>query len=177
MFYSTLCPSPLGPLTLACDGEGRALVGLWFQGQRYFGGSLPQPPEVRDDLPVFRAARLWLERYFAGERPPVADLPLAPMGTPFRQAVWAALGRVPYGQVTTYGQLAHALGAGEAAGAWSRAVGGAVAHNPISILIPCHRVVGADGRLTGYAAGLDKKLWLLRHESAPLPPPPAGRAP
>ncbi len=169
MYFSALYPSPLGELTLACDESGQALVGLWIQGQKYFLGSLPQPPEPRGDLPVLRQTVRWLDRYFAGERPGITELKLAPVGSPFRQAIWDLLCRIPYGQVTTYGALGKALAAQKGlTGMSGQAVGGAVGHNPISVIIPCHRVVGAQGSLTGYAGGIDKKVWLLKHEKADL---------
>ena len=163
MYYSSTCPSPLGTLTLASDGTH--LVGLWIEGQKYFGASLPTSPKPRDDLPLFAAVRDWLARYFAGKAPSPAELPLRPAGSAFRQVVWRILCGIPYGRVMTYGEIAV-----EAAAQLGRvrmsgqAVGGAVGHNPISIIIPCHRVVGANGSLTGYAGGVDKKLRLLELE-------------
>lgn len=161
MEQTTEYRSPLGTLTLA--GRDGALTGLWLAGQKYFGGGAPLGP--RGDLPVFDQARQWLDRYFAGERPNPAELSLAPQGSAFRQTVWKLLLEIPYGQVTTYGALARALSARlKDAPVSPRAVGGAVGHNPISIIIPCHRVVGARGTPTGYAGGLDRKIWLLEHE-------------
>ena len=169
MFYSTTYPSPVGTLTLACDEAGQALVGLWIENQKYFLGSLPERPEARDGLPVFRQATAWLDRYFAGERPAVRELTLAPIGGAFRQEVWDILCRIPYGQVMTYGQIGGRIAARRGlARMSSQAVGGAVGHNPISIIIPCHRVVGAAGSLTGYAGGVGKKLWLLEHEGVDM---------
>ena len=162
MDYLTNWTSPLGELTLASDGE--RLVGLWLRGQKYFAATLEPGARVRDDLDVFCAARSWLESYFAGERPAPDALPLAPRGSAFRREVWRMLCRIPSGEYTTYGALARRLGPGMSA----QAVGGAVGHNPISIIIPCHRVVGTGGSLTGYAGGLDKKIWLLRHEGADM---------
>ena len=156
MEYRTVYPSPLGPLTLASDGC--ALTGLWLAGQKYFGGDALQW-EAREDVPIFTEARLWLDAYFAGEQPDPEELPLAPTGTAFRQAVWQQLLRIPYGETVTYGDLAARLSCGS-----PRAVGGAVGRNPISIIIPCHRVLGADGSLTGYAGGTECKRWLLAHE-------------
>ena len=156
MEYRTTYPSPLGELTLASDGA--ALTGLWIKGQKYFGGSA-KLWEVKRDLPVFAAAALWLDAYFAGEEPEPEDLPLAPSGTDFRQLVWQELCTIPYGTTVTYGELAERIGCASA-----RAVGTAVGRNPISIIIPCHRVLGADGSLTGYAGGIDCKRWLLEHE-------------
>lgn len=151
--------SPVGLLTLASDGEN--LTGLWIAGQKYFAAGTPTNLPARDDLPVFMQARGWLDRYFAGERPEPGELPLAPQGSAFRQRVWRVLCDIPYGQTVTYGEIARQLLVNSA-----QAVGGAVGHNPISIIIPCHRVLGADGSLTGYAGGLAAKQWLLRHEGA-----------
>ena len=125
--------------------------------------------EPADDLPVFTQAKGWLDRYFAGERPAIGELPLAPNGTAFRQRVWRKLAEIPYGQVRTYGDLAREIAQEDGKEKMSsQAVGGAVGHNPISIIIPCHRVVGTTGSLTGYAGGIDKKIWLLKHESADM---------
>jgi len=165
--YTTDYASPVGVLTLASDGVN--LTGLWMAGQRYFAATLTGQRENRDGLPVLLAAKVWLERYFAGEKPSAAELPLALRGSPFRQTVWQLLREIPYGEVTTYGALAQ-----EAASRLGRetmsaqAVGGAVGHNPISIIIPCHRVVGKDGSLTGYAGGLAVKTALLRLEGVDM---------
>ena len=167
MFYSAHFMSPLGRLTLASDGEN--LVGLWLEGQKYFGGTVKEPLAQRTDLPVFSKAGEWLDRYFAGEKPAISSLPLAPIGGEFRQTVWKILCRIPYGEVTTYGEIAkEAAALLHKPGMSGQAVGGAVGHNPISIIIPCHRVVGANGSLTGYAGGLDKKRWLLQHEGVDI---------
>ena len=160
MDYCTNWISPLGELTLASDGE--RLVGLWLRGQKYYAATLKSGAQLRDDLDVFRAAKDWLRSYFAGECPEPGALPLAPRGSAFRREVWRMLLEIPSGELTTYGALAHRLGPGMSA----QAVGGAVGHNPISIIIPCHRVVGADGSLTGYAGGVENKLRLLRLEGA-----------
>ena len=159
MTYSTRLASPLGPLALASDGE--AVTGLWLEGQKYFAAGLAAEPEERPDLPVFRKAAAWLDAYFEErELPPLP--PLAPKGSAFRQRVWELLLGIPFGTTTTYGALASELGSSP------RAVGSAVGRNPISILIPCHRVVGADGSLTGYAGGVEKKRALLELEGADL---------
>ena len=164
MYATTRYASPLGPITLAC-GE-RGLCGLWFEGQAHFGGGLG-PMAEDDSRPVFAEAAAWLDAYFAGEAPDPAAVPLAPEGTPFRQAVWALLREIPAGSVVTYGDLARELGRRQGRTAVSaRAVGGAVGHNPISLFIPCHRVVGAGGSLTGYAGGLERKGFLLELEGA-----------
>lgn len=146
--------TPLGAMLLAA--EGAALIGAWFVGQRHFAPGLPASPPI-GEAPILAAAKAWVEAYFAGRRP-VCALPLAPRGTPFQQRVWAALRAIPYGATRTYGDLARALASSP------RAVGGAVGRNPLTLFIPCHRVVGAHGALTGYAGGLDRKAALLRLE-------------
>lgn len=163
MYYRTGYDSPVGPLMLASDGT--SLTGLWMEGQKYFGSAIREELVQRDDLPVFAMARTWLERYFSKERPDPSELPLAPQGGEFRQAVWELLCQIPYGELTTYGHLAKEMAARLGRASMSaQAVGGAVGHNPISIIIPCHRVVGSDGSLTGYAGGLEKKRYLLSLE-------------
>lgn len=164
MVYSMEYHAPLGVLTLACDGTETALAGLWLEGQKYALGQLKELPP-RGDPPIFAQARDWLDRYFAGTRPASWELPLAPAGSDFQRAVWEELRRVPYGKTVTYGELAAAL-ARRGRRTSPRAVGSAVGRNPISIVIPCHRVLGADGSLTGYAGGVERKEWLLRHEGA-----------
>ena len=162
MEYRAEYRSPVGKLTLAGDGE--KLTGLWLEGQKYFGGGVSDAPR-REDLPLFAQASEWLNRYFSGGRPDPQELPLAPAGSPFRRLVWELLLEIPYGQVTTYGELAKEAAARLGRDTMSgQAAGGAVAHNPISIIIPCHRVVGSGGSLTGYAGGIGKKRWLLAHE-------------
>jgi methylated-DNA-[protein]-cysteine S-methyltransferase len=134
-------------------------------GQKYFAQGLSVTPQQHALPPVLAQARAWLDAYFAGQRPDVGDLPLAPQGSAFRQAVWALLRAIPYGQTTTYGDLARALAAQSGQTRVSaQAVGGAVGHNPLSIVVPCHRVLGRGGSLTGYAGGLDKKVKLLTLE-------------
>jgi len=154
-------------LTLASDGEH--LTGLWIEGQKYFKESVPEGFVDKPDLPVFKAAKDWLDRYFRGEKPAISELALAPFGSAFRQEVWKILCEIPYGEVTTYGEIAkkaaERLGRDHMSG---QAVGGAVGHNPISIIIPCHRVVGSDGSLTGYAGGIQKKIQLLKLEQVDM---------
>ena len=163
MYYSATYNAPMGILTLACDEEN--LVGLWNEGQKYHGASLPAKMAAREDAPLFGRAREWLDRYFAGEKPAISELPLSPIGSEFRQSVWAILCEIPYGEVTTYGDIAKKMAARmDKTTMSSQAVGGAVGHNPISIIIPCHRVIGTNGSLTGYAGGLDRKRWLLLWE-------------
>lgn len=157
--------SPVGMLLLA--GQEEALVGVWIAGQKYFPDSLAADALNRGPLPVLRQAAAWLDRYFAGERPAIGQLPLAPAGSGFQQEVWRLLRDIPYGETVTYGELARTLAARRGVQRMSpRAVGGAVGRNPISIIIPCHRVVGANGNLTGYAGGLPAKIKLLAHERA-----------
>ncbi|MDF9834241.1 methylated-DNA-[protein]-cysteine S-methyltransferase [Ereboglobus sp. PH5-5] len=163
MSSSTRYESPVGPLLLASDGKN--ITGLWMAGQKYFASTASQNMSENPGLPVFKAARKWLDRYFKGKKPEIAELPLAPEGGEFRQAVWKILRDIPYGQVITYGdiakKLARRMGKPDMS---SQAVGGAVGRNPISIIIPCHRVVGANGSLTGYAGGIGKKIKLLELE-------------
>ena len=148
MEYFTRYDSAIGPLYLRSDGA--SLTGL----SPVLAGT------SRDDLPIFREAQDWLDAYFRGGRPDPRDLPLAPPGTDFQKAVWAELLEIPYGESRTYGEMARALGIPRGA----QAVGQAVGRNPIAIIIPCHRILGVGGKLTGYAWGLDKKKWLLCHE-------------
>lgn len=167
MYYATTCSSPVGTITLACDGEN--LVGLWLEGQKYHGGTLAGKMEEDGSAPVLAAAKDWLDRYFAGEKPAISELPLAPLGGAFRQEVWKILCEIPYGEVISYGDIAKKVAKKLGKQAMSsRAVGGAVGHNPISIIIPCHRVVGANGSLTGYAGGVGKKIQLLELEGVDM---------
>ena len=164
MYVWTTYDSPLGTLTLA--GSQEALMGLWLPGQKYFASTLPPDADRQDNLPVFRQAASWLDAYFGRQLLPSLP-PLAPVGSDFRQAVWQLLLEIPYGETTTYGALAKRLRQ-RGISAAPQAVGGAVGHNPISILIPCHRCVGADGSLTGYAGGVDKKKALLELEGVSM---------
>jgi methylated-DNA-[protein]-cysteine S-methyltransferase len=162
-YYFTTCASPVGELTLASDGQN--LVGLWLAGQKYFCGALPEKPLKEDGLAVFKATKIWLEEYFAQMKPDTARLPLSPIGSRFRQEVWELLRSIPYGEVSTYGAIAKKMAAKMGKSTMSaRAVGGAVGHNPISIIIPCHRVIGSNGNLTGYAGGIETKVKLLELE-------------
>lgn len=152
-------PSPLGTITMA--GDGGALTGLWVEGQRHFAC----PPAPEGELPVFDQARQWLTAYFQGQDPGPTPA-LAPNGTPFQMEVWEILRTIPYGEVTTYGEIAKIIANRRGQDTMSaQAVGQAVGRNPISILIPCHRVVGANGKQTGYAGGMDRKRFLLNLES------------
>ncbi len=153
--------SPLGGILLAADEIG--LTGLWFDGQKYFARDLPAE-HVEQNTPVLSEAKRWLDIYFTGRKPDFTP-PLHPVGSAFRQAVWEILLQIPYGQTTTYGEIARQLAAKLGLPRMSaQAVGGAVGHNEVSIIIPCHRVVGTSGSLTGYAGGIDKKVKLLELE-------------
>lgn len=159
-------PTPAGEVLLATSGT--ALTGLWFTGQKHFARTLPHPfPQnaCSGDSPVIDAAKRWLTAYFAGKRPAPSELELAPEGTPFQLAVWRVLLGIPYGAVMSYGEVAREAARLLGKRTWSaRAAGSAVGRNPISIVIPCHRVVGADGSPTGYAGGLERKSALLKLE-------------
>ena len=163
MQYISHYHSPLGDILLAADSAG--LTGLWFEGQKYFALYLDKEHEEKE-LPVFEEAKRWLDIYFSGKNPDF-QVPLHFTGTDFQNEVWEILYAIPYGQTTTYGALAKQLAernGGKRVSA--QAVGGAVGHNPVSIIVPCHRVVGSDGSLTGYAGGIEKKIRLLTLENA-----------
>ena len=146
---------------MAADENG--LIGLWFEGQKYFADTLPDE-HVSQETPVLTKAKKWLDIYFSGDEPDFTP-PLHPSGSSFRQEVWKILSEIPYGQTVTYGEIARRMGELKNISHMSaQAVGGAVGHNPISIIVPCHRIVGTGGSLTGYAGGLAKKLALLKLE-------------
>jgi methylated-DNA-[protein]-cysteine S-methyltransferase len=166
-YYSTTYITPVGKIMLASDGE--KLIGLWNGGQKYHGNEIFKGMTEKSDMPVFDDTKKWLDRYFAGKRPAISELPLAPIGSGFRQEVWGILCGIPYGEVITYGDIAKIMAVRmKKESMSSQAVGGAVGHNPISIIIPCHRVVGTNGSLTGYAGGIDIKIKLLEHEGADM---------
>ncbi|MCH4057523.1 methylated-DNA--[protein]-cysteine S-methyltransferase [Lapidilactobacillus gannanensis] len=162
MLLQTTYQSPLGPIILLARDE--QLVGLWFAGQKYQGSQYDLSQISTAENQILRQSQIWLDAYFAGQKPAIDQLNLAPEVTPFRQRVLAVLTQIPQGQVLTYGEIAKKMNTGNQQPTSPRAVGGAVGHNPISIIIPCHRVVGSDGSLTGYAGGLDRKIALLAHE-------------
>ena len=159
MLQKSIYPSPLGEILLAGDEE--AVTGLWFTDAKYAGLGLPPDTPVGKTAAILKAEE-WLDIYFSGKEPDFLPA-LRPAGSPFRQRVFRLLRQIPRGRTVTYGELARLLSCASA-----QAVGGAVGHNPISILVPCHRVVGADGSLTGYAGGLARKQWLLNLEKADL---------
>lgn len=161
MIYTSTYQSPLGGILLAADESG--LTGLWFEGQKYFANTLPEE-RISEETPVLAETKKWLALYFSGKEPDFAP-PLHPAGSPFRQAVWKLLLEIPYGRTTTYGEIARQLAALQHTSSMSaQAVGGAVGHNEISVIIPCHRVVGTNGSLTGYAGGIERKIALLKLE-------------
>ena len=140
--------------------DGEAICGAWFYGQKHFKSTIVEKTIPDDDLAIFKQTKQWFEDYFNGLNPQI-DFKLKADGSQFRQKVWKILSEIPYGETLTYGEIASRISPNMS----SQAVGGAVGHNPISILIPCHRVIGRDGKLTGYAAGLDKKIELLKIEN------------
>ena len=160
MEYTASYSSPVGDILMAADDIG--LTGLWFEGQKYY-------PDLKNtqnmpDLPVFNETKRWLNTYFSGKAPDFTP-PLHTTGTPFQTNVWNILLTIPYGKTTTYGEIAKQIAAKMGLSRMSaQAVGGAVGHNRISIIVPCHRVLGAHGELTGYAGGIDKKRYLLNIE-------------
>ena len=167
MYYTTTYESPVGKLMLA-SSESK-LFGLWNDGQKYHGNTIFTNMTEKNDVPLFDSTKKWLDRYFAGQKPAIGELPLAPKGSKFRLLVWNILCEIPYGEVITYGEIAKRLAAQMGKEHMSaQAVGGAVGHNPISIIIPCHRVVASCGNLTGYAGGIQAKVKLLELEGVDL---------
>ena len=161
MQYVSHYASPLGGITLAADEKG--LTGLWFDGQKYFALYLDKEHEEKE-LPVFQQAKKWLDIYFSGREPHV-DVPLHFTGSDFQNEVWEILYSIPYGKTMTYGEIAQIMAKKRGLTRMSaQAVGGAVARNEISLIVPCHRVVGASGSLTGYAGGISRKVALLKME-------------
>lgn len=168
MIYTCKYISPLGGISMASDGA--SLTGLWLDGQKYFSQTLPQNYETYEqkDLLIFADTKRWLDIYFAGKKPDFTPA-LHLEGSPFRMAVWEILLQIPYGQTITYGEIAKKIAQKRGLPSMSaQAVGGAVGHNPISIIVPCHRVVGTGGSLTGYAGGVDKKIKLLKLEGVSM---------
>lgn len=165
MEYTYHYDSPLGAITMSSDGD--ALTGLWFDGQKYFGSTLNGENEQKI-LPVFEETVRWLDLYFEGKKPDfIPKLKLN--GTKFCRTVWEILLKIPYGQTTTYKKIAEKVARQNGIESMSaQAVGGAVGHNPVSLIVPCHRVVGTDGSLTGYAGGVEKKEKLLKMEHADI---------
>ncbi|MFY9118831.1 MAG: methylated-DNA--[protein]-cysteine S-methyltransferase [Syntrophomonadaceae bacterium] len=167
MYYSTHYTSPVGDILLVSDEN--SIIGLWIGEQKYMEKTMPHDIIAKDDLPVLQEGVAWLDDYFAGKKPKLSRLSLAPTGSEFQQQVWRILTEIPYGELTTYGKIAKEVAQRMGKARMSaQAVGGAVGHNPISIIIPCHRVVGANGSLTGYGGGMEKKIKLLEHEEVDM---------
>lgn len=167
MYYGTRYKSTIGDILLASDENN--IIGLWIGKQKHIEKTMAQDIIEKDDIPVLQAGIAWLDDYFAGKKPELSRLPLAPIGGEFKQQVWKILTEIPYGELTTYGNIAKEVAIRMGKDRMSaQAVGGAVGHNPISIIIPCHRVVGSNGSLTGYGGGIDKKVRLLEHEGADM---------
>jgi methylated-DNA-[protein]-cysteine S-methyltransferase len=165
MFFS-IYDSPIGKYTLVSSGDN--LAGIWMVGQKY-EDAMPTKITEKNDLPILNTTKTSLDRYFAGEKPNISELPLAPAGSEFRLAILDILCQIPYGEVVTYGDIAKKMAIKMNKKTMSsQAVGGAVGHNPISIIIPCHRVMGANGNLTGYAGGIDIKIKLLKLEGVDM---------
>ena len=155
--------SPVGEITLASDGQ--VLIGLWFDGQKYFGDTLAKD-FTEKELPIFEQTKKWLDIYFSGQSPNFTP-PLLIRTTPFRKAVWEIMLSIPFGKTMTYGEIAAKIAKQKGIKKVSaQAVGGAVGHNAFPLIIPCHRVIGANGSLVGYGGGLDKKMRLLELEGA-----------
>ena len=165
--YFSRYHSPLGEITLAANKN--YLTGLWFVGQKHYAASHCLPCVTEHGLPVFTQIQDWLDAYFSGFAPPLNDLPLLPRGSEFRLAVWGRLCQIPYGECVTYGTVARdvatVMGKSDMS---ARATGGAVGHNPISLIIPCHRVIGSNNSLTGYAGGIARKMQLLKLEGVDI---------
>lgn len=164
MLYSMKYNSIIGELLLIEKDD--FLIGVWMMNQKYFLGSENKSEEIIEkETKVLLQTKNWLDRYFNNEKPSINELPIAFIGTEFRKEVWEILAEIPYGEVITYGEIARKIAKKRKIDRMSsQAVGGAVGHNPFTIIIPCHRVVGNNGNLTGYAGGLDKKIKLLTHE-------------
>lgn len=154
--------SPIGGMMVVASDV--ALVGLWISGQKYYARRMDVEKVVERETKVLRQTTKWLDAYFRGEKPDSHELKVEPEGTDFQRAVWRSLREIPYGETMSYGEIAQKITAKTGGKMSAQAVGGAVGRNPISIIIPCHRVLGTDGKLTGYAGGLELKKYLLELE-------------
>ena len=163
MIYTSNYKSPIGNLLIA--SKENKLVGLWIENQKYYLSNFKDEIIETENLEILVKTKKWLDRYFKGEKPDISELEINPIGSEFRKSVWEILKNIPYGEVITYNDIAKELAKQKGIKKMSaQAVGGAVGHNPISIIIPCHRVVGSNGSLTGYAGGIKNKIYLLEHE-------------
>lgn len=165
IYYKTTYKSPLGELTIASNADN--ITGVWLEGQKNFEASIKNNTILKNNnLKVFIQTKEWLNRYFNKERPEISEIPMAPTGTPFQLDVWDILCKIPYGKTMTYKEIAEILANKYNKKSMSaQAIGGAVGHNPIAIIIPCHRVIGSNGKLTGYTGGLNNKIKLLKLEN------------
>lgn len=167
MLFSTIYESPVGKITLV--GDENNLIGAWIEGQKYFLSNIKQEVREEENIDILIKTKKWLDRYFNNEKPEISELSIAPQGNEFRKNVWDMLCQIPFGQTTTYGEIAKKVAIKMNKKSMSaQAIGNAVGHNPISIIIPCHRVLGKNGSLTGYAGGIDKKVKLLEIEGVDL---------
>lgn len=167
-FYKTEYKSPLGNITICCN-EQENIVGLWFENQKHFANNINGKITENNNLKIFIKTKNWLDKYFAGNKPNIKEIPIEFIGTKFQKSVWKILYKIPYGKVITYGDIAKQIAKKKDIPKMSaQAIGGAVGHNPISVIVPCHRVIGKNGNLTGYAAGLDKKKKLLQIEKVDI---------
>lgn len=165
MIYISHYLSPLGDILLA--SKNNELIGLWFKDQKYYLESIKEEIVEKNNEEIFLKTKDWLDRYFKEEQPNIKEIKINPNGTDFRKEIWKILCDIPYGKTITYKEIADKISKERGLKSMSaQAVGGAVGHNPISIIIPCHRVVGSNGNLTGYAGGLDKKEYLLKLEQS-----------
>lgn len=163
MIYTTTYNSPIGNLLIAA--RENKLIGIWIEKQKYYLSNLKDDIKESEDIDILGKTKEWLDRYFKGEKPKIEELEINLTGSEFRKSVWEILKDIPYGEVITYGDIAKKIAKQKGIKKMSaQAVGGAVGHNPISIIIPCHRVIGIHGNLTGYAGGIEKKIYLLKHE-------------
>lgn len=164
IYYKAQYKSPIGIITICCD-EDEKVVGLFFKNQKYFADNIDGKITENNNLKIFVTVKNWLDKYFAGKKPNIKEIPIKFIGNDFRKSVWKILYKIPYGKTLTYGDIAKQIAKQKDIAKMSaQAIGGAVGHNPISIIVPCHRVVGKNGKLTGYAAGINKKKKLLELE-------------
>lgn len=167
MIYITHYNSPIGDILLASKNE--KLIGLWLENQKYYLSNFKEELKEVEENDILNKTKKWLDRYFKGDKPKINELDIEPLGSDFRKSVWRILCNIPYGEVITYNDIAKEIAKEKGIKQMSaQAVGGAVGHNPISIIIPCHRVVGSNGSLTGYAGGVKKKKYLLEHEKVDM---------
>lgn len=163
MVYASNYISPIGKILIVTKNE--KLIGIYLENQKYYLGSIKEELKISDDIDIVIKTKIWLDKYFNKEHPQIDKLPLELIGSPFQKSVWKILMDIPYGSVTTYNDIAKRIAKERNISKMSaQAIGGAVGHNPLSIIIPCHRVVGKNGSLTGYAGGIENKVYLLKHE-------------